>query len=364
MARDPETLAHLEWLGYVQPIGLVVSIPALLAAQAHVNRNITPDHARFLACLPKDKHDEIIPEIRDLAAFACSVLGWEKDDLQDADQLTDLHVTLPEYHETLRPTFAVKEIQPKDPKKPWLMLIQSVPIATPLDDVQDQDSRRWHASPHAKFERLLRETEILLSATYRQASTHDAGNAKRDADNRHLWRMNRQRLDAESIRDSVLAISGKIDYKMHGPGYDLFRFKDDHSPIYDHLDLDYINRPESWRRTVYRFVVRSVPNPFLETLDCADPNINVPVRNTTMTALQALALLNNPFMVKQAEFFAERVRTEEKEPARQVDAAYRLAIGRTPTAAERMAMTAYVERHGFANACRLLFNANEFLFVD
>src|SRR5208282_5018157 len=97
MARDPETLAHLEWLGYVQPVGLVVSIPALLAAQAHVNRNIAPDHARFLACLPKDKYDEIIPEIRDLAGFACSVLGWDKDDLLDADNLTDLHVTLPEY---------------------------------------------------------------------------------------------------------------------------------------------------------------------------------------------------------------------------------------------------------------------------
>ena len=160
MASDPETMAHLEWLGYVQPVGLVVSIPALLAAQAHVNRNITPDHARFIACLPKDKHDEIIPEIRDFAGFACSVFGWEKADLLDADKLIDLHVTLPEYHETLRPTFAVKEIQPKDPKKSWLMLIQSLPTATALDDVQEQDSRRWHASPHAKFERLLRETEV------------------------------------------------------------------------------------------------------------------------------------------------------------------------------------------------------------
>src|SRR5262249_50514235 len=133
---------------------------------------------------------------------------------------------------------------------------------------------------------------------------------------------------------------------------------------YDHLDVNYINRPESWRRTVYRFVVRSVPNPFLETLDCADPNINVPVRNTTMTALQALTLLNNPFMVKQAEFFADRVRAVEKETPRQVDAAYRLAFGRLPTERERVAFTAYVERHGLANACRLLLNANEFMFVD
>ncbi|MBI3824315.1 MAG: DUF1553 domain-containing protein [Planctomycetes bacterium] len=110
--------------------------------------------------------------------------------------------------------------------------------------------------------------------------------------------------------------------------------------------------------------MRSVPNPFLETLDCADPNINVPVRTTTMTALQALTLLNNPFMVKQAEYVAERVKSMEKEPARQVDAAFRLAFARPPAPQERAAMTAYVERHGLANACRLLLNANEFLFVD
>jgi mono/diheme cytochrome c family protein len=205
---------------------------------------------------------------------------------------------------------------------------------------------------------------ILMSATYRQACVQNADFAKRDADNRYLWRMNRQRLDAESIRDSVLAVSGKMNWTMYGPGYDLFRFKDDHSPVYDHLDIAKATSPETWRRTVYRFVVRSVPNPFLETLDCADPNINVPVRNTTVTALQALALLNNPFMVQQAEFFAERVRQMETEPAKQVDAAYLLAYGRTPDADERVAMTGYLERHGLANLCRLLFNANEFMFVD
>jgi mono/diheme cytochrome c family protein len=212
------------------------------------------------------------------------------------------------------------------------------------------------------FKKLHRQ--ILLSATYRQASAHDPANAKKDADNRLLWRMNRQRLDAESIRDSVLAISGKMDYKMYGPGYELFRFKDDHSPVYDHLDVNFINRPESWRRTIYRFTVRSVPNPFLETLDCADPNINVPVRNTTMTALQALTLLNNPFMVKQSEYFAERVQKMEKDSARQADAAIRLAFARAATPQERAAIGAYIQRHGLANACRLLLNANEFMFID
>jgi mono/diheme cytochrome c family protein len=205
---------------------------------------------------------------------------------------------------------------------------------------------------------------IVMSAAYRQSSTHNADYAKRDSDNRWLWRMNRLRLDAESIRDSVLAVSGKLRPQMYGPGYDLFRFKDDHSPIYDHLDVSRSTHPDTWRRTAYRFVVRSVPNPFLETLDCADPNINVPVRNTTVTALQALALLNNPFMLQQAEFFAERVRKMESESAKQVDAAYRLAFGRLPTPTERADLVRYAERHGLANACRLLFNANEFMFVD
>ena len=83
MARDPETYTHQEWLGYVQQSGLVVSIPALLAAQAFVNRNIAPDQQRFLAFLPRDKNDEIIPEIRDFPAFAEKVLGWAKPTYSD-----------------------------------------------------------------------------------------------------------------------------------------------------------------------------------------------------------------------------------------------------------------------------------------
>jgi mono/diheme cytochrome c family protein len=205
---------------------------------------------------------------------------------------------------------------------------------------------------------------ILISSTYRQSSRHDEAMARLDADNRWLWRMNRLRLDAEEVRDSVLAVSGQLNLTMGGLGYDLFRFKDDHSPIYDHSALEKIHDPATYRRTVYRFIVRSVPNPFLECLDCADPNINTPVRNTTLTALQALALLNDPFMVRQAEFFAQRLRKVSAVPARQVEAGYLLAFGRPPTGEERAALAAYAGKHGLANACRLLFNANEFLFID
>jgi mono/diheme cytochrome c family protein len=205
---------------------------------------------------------------------------------------------------------------------------------------------------------------ILLSSTYRQSSRGNPAFAKVDADNRFLWRMNRQRLDAESVRDAVLAVSGKLDLSTGGPGFELFRFKDDHSPVYDHAALDKINNPATWRRTVYRFVVRSVPNPFLECLDCADPNINTPVRNTTLTALQALALLNDPFMVKQSEYFAGRLRKVSDDPSRQIETAFRLAFGRAPTAEETGGLVAYVRKHGLANACRVLFNANEFVFID
>jgi mono/diheme cytochrome c family protein len=205
---------------------------------------------------------------------------------------------------------------------------------------------------------------ILLSSVYRQASEHRPEAARLDADNLLLWRMNRQRLDAESIRDCVLAVSGRLDLRMGGPGFELFRFKDDHSPIYDHTALEKIHDPATYRRTVYRFTVRSVPNPFLDCLDCADPNLNTPVRSTTLTALQALALLNDPFMVRQAEYFAERLRQVSADPGRQIEAAYRLALGRRPTAEERDALAAYARKHGLASACRVLFNTNEFVFID
>ena len=166
MAKDPEQLAHQEWLGYVQPVGLVVSIPALLAAQAHINRNIIPDHQRFLDCLPRDAHDNLIPELRDFAEFTEQVLGWRAGDLEAVppgdSRYTSIEVPLPEYRETLRPTHVVRELEPKDPKHPWMMLIQQLPTGTPLDDAPESHDRTWYAPPEARFERLLRETRVPI----------------------------------------------------------------------------------------------------------------------------------------------------------------------------------------------------------
>ena len=166
MAKDPEQLAHQEWLGYVQPVGLVVSIPALLAAQAHINRNIIPDHQRFLDCLPRDAQDELTPELRDFAEFTEQVLGWRAGDLElvpvgDA-RYSSIEVSLPEYNETLRPTHVVRELEPKDPLHPWMMLIQLLPTGTVLDDAPESNDRTWHAPPQARFERLLRETRVPI----------------------------------------------------------------------------------------------------------------------------------------------------------------------------------------------------------
>jgi hypothetical protein len=200
---------------------------------------------------------------------------------------------------------------------------------------------------------------ILLSSTYRQSSFADPANATIDAENRYYWRMNRTRLDAESIRDSVLAVSGKLDFTMGGPSQQQFFFKDDHSPIYDYARFDN-DSPAANRRSVYRFVVRSVPDPFMERLDCPDASLITAKRNTTITAIQALALLNNPFVLKQAEHLAARIE-RSKDP---IGDAYRLTLGRNPSPAERDTLGTYLRSEGLINLCRLLFNTNEFLFID
>lgn len=204
---------------------------------------------------------------------------------------------------------------------------------------------------------------IVCSAAYRQSSASNAESEQFDAGNRLLWRMNRRRLDAECVRDAVLAASGKLDLTMGGPSVHQFFFKDDHSPVYDYTRFE-VDDPRSFRRSVYRFIVRSVPDPFMESLDCADPSILTPKRNTTLTALQALALLNNPFMVRQCEHFAERVRGLAADPGGQVRAAYLLALSRPPRPEEAELLVRYLEQRGLANACRVILNSNEFMFVD
>jgi hypothetical protein len=206
---------------------------------------------------------------------------------------------------------------------------------------------------------------IVTSETYQQSSMHNAEYAKVDADNAYLWRMNRTRLDAESVRDAILSATGKLDSTMGGPSARHFMLGPGvHiTPTVEYEKFD-VDSPAARRRSVYRFIFRTLPDPFYEALDCPDASQFTPVRATSVTALQALAMMNDRFTVRYAEHFATRLESESKDRLMRIARAYELALGRSATDAEVKRLAEYAQKHGLANACRLLFNCNEFLFVE
>jgi hypothetical protein len=205
---------------------------------------------------------------------------------------------------------------------------------------------------------------LVMSETYRQSSIEDEAKEKVDSGNQWLWRMNRRKLSAEEMRDTVLMVSGKLNLEMGGRGFYLFNLEQTaHSPHYYYHKFD----PEdekSHRRSIYRFVVRSQPNPFMTTLDCADSSQSTPKRNETLTALQALSLLNNKFTLVMARHFADRLSGEEERITRQVQLGFELVAGRPPSAEEQNMLAEYASEHGMANLCRSLFSLSEFAFID
>ena len=204
---------------------------------------------------------------------------------------------------------------------------------------------------------------ILNSRTYKQTSQSDQY-SKVDRGNRFLWKMNRRRLDAEQIHDAVLTVTKLMDLKMGGPSYQDFVIKrPEHSPHYEYHLYDPMDK-STHRRAIYRFIVRSQPQPFLDTLNCADPSTSVPKRSETLTALQALGMLNNRFMVSMSEQFAARLKQESDDTKTQVATGFQLLTGREPNRDEIRLLTEYAEQHGMENLCRVLFNLNEFIFVD
>ncbi len=183
-----------------------------------------------------------------------------------------------------------------------------------------------------------------------------------DASNRLLWRQNPRRLDAESVRDTVLAVSGKLNLAAGGPGWRDFKYTEAYAPIYQYITAD---TPELWRRSIYRFIVRTTPHQFMTTLDCPNPANLTPARTATTTALQALALSNNEFMLQQARHFATRVEREAgADPAAQITRAFQLAFARAPSQPELAAARDLVRTDGVFSLCRMLLNTNEFVYVD
>jgi hypothetical protein len=224
---------------------------------------------------------------------------------------------------------------------------------------------------------------ILLSSAWQQASgwRNDAG--KKDEENRLLWRQNYRRLEAEPIRDSILAVSGKLNLQMGGPSvYPKLPVSDLIGEVYAGNAWGKSDEAQADRRTVYVFVKRSLQVPMLEAFDVADPNAVCPVRNNTTVAPQALSLMNNEFVLEQARYLAERLKKEcGTSLPKRVDRAFRLTLGRSPTSAELSKSLAFLNRQrsvvskssspttssadsALADFCQALFNLNEFLYVD
>ncbi|MDZ4287718.1 MAG: DUF1549 domain-containing protein [Prosthecobacter sp.] len=202
---------------------------------------------------------------------------------------------------------------------------------------------------------------ICNSATYRQVSAGSPEASRTDASNRLLWRQNSRRVDAESLRDAVLAVSGNLNFARGGPGFRDFDYTEAYAPIYRYITAD---KPELWRRSIYRFVVRTTPHQFLTTLDCPDPANFTPARVVTTTALQALTLSNNAFMLQQADYLAKGIGHESTSVEAQVIGAFELAFQRRPNNNELHAATTLTETQGLFALCRMLINANEFVYID
>src|ERR1700722_561071 len=163
MPKDPAILAHQEWLGYVQPTGLVVSIPSLIEASAFLNRNYGPEHQRLLSALPQDRDGSPVPEISDFARFAQDVFGWDTELVLGSPGAEpvppELEVNLENYNKTLRPTYALRSF---DGEGKWVLLVEVLPTGTDLDLAFPPPDRGWPASPQARFERLLRQTRVHI----------------------------------------------------------------------------------------------------------------------------------------------------------------------------------------------------------
>jgi hypothetical protein len=206
---------------------------------------------------------------------------------------------------------------------------------------------------------------LVTSSAYRQSSAGNAEYAKLDGDDRLLWRMNRSRLDAESVHDTILQMTGKLDLTMGGPSVKQFLMSPGlaQTPKVDYTGFN-PDDPANCRRSIYRFLFRTIPDPFMETMDCPDLSQLTPVRTSSVTALQALAMLNDKFIVRQCEHLAERLAKISPEESGQINALMQLAVNRDATPREIELLGAHAKKHGMANVCRLVLNSNEFMFVD
>jgi len=194
---------------------------------------------------------------------------------------------------------------------------------------------------------------ILTSNTWRSGKTPDSP-------------MHFRRLEAEALRDSVLAVSGQLNPKRFGPAMKpripeaALEANSDRSKVWTAS-----SEPEASRRTIYAFVKRGLVLPMLEVLDLADTVASCPQRQVTTVAPQALSLFHGEFVNQQANHFAARlVREAGTDPAKQLQLAWRLALGRDPTSTELSTMLAFQKQESLEQVCRVIFNLNEFAYPE
>ena len=202
---------------------------------------------------------------------------------------------------------------------------------------------------------------IVTSAAYRQGSEANDTALKLDADNTLLWRFTPHRLEAEAVRDAMLAVSGQLNLQMGGPSFRPFTTTNFNATFYHPFDK---GDPEFNRRTVYRMNINSGKEPMLDAFDCPDPSVKTPRRGVTITPLQALSLMNNSFVQRQAERLAERALKEASDDAaKAVQAAYRLALSRPATPAEMERALVVSKERRLASVCWALLNSTEFVYL-
>ncbi|HEV7406003.1 MAG TPA: DUF1553 domain-containing protein [Chthoniobacteraceae bacterium] len=201
---------------------------------------------------------------------------------------------------------------------------------------------------------------IILSATYRQAGRIDAAAQARDADDRLLWRYPARRLEAEMIRDTMLSVSGRLDLKMYGPGFNLFDKRGGLSgfqPVASYSG-------DGLRRMIYAHKVRREREAVFGAFDCPDAGQATARRRASTTPIQALNLFNSQFTLDESNAFAARVEREVGADAdAQIRRVYQHAFSRDPSEEELREAASVAREHGLATLCRALFNSNEFLFL-
>lgn len=206
---------------------------------------------------------------------------------------------------------------------------------------------------------------ICTSETYQQSSAERADLTSRDPENRLLGRMPRQRLDADGYRDAVLAVSGRLDLTMGGPGVAHFSTSPGPqlTPVLDYSKFDW-DSPGATRRSIYRVVWRGIPDPLMDALDFPDLGLLAPTRGFSASPLQSLVLLNNRFVLHHARHLAGRMQAAAPTLPEQIRFGVQWTWLREPTGSEQAAFAALAEQHGLPAVARLLLNSNEFLFVD